>query len=51
MSLTMKDFHEARRGIRTCIIPIGRRTPRADLFDHLKQPPTGQPPLPPPRQQ
>ncbi|MFZ2507130.1 MAG: hypothetical protein WAW79_01475 [Steroidobacteraceae bacterium] len=48
MSLTMKDFHDARRGIRTCIVPIGRRTPRTDLFDHLEKPPTGQPPLPRP---
>jgi hypothetical protein len=38
-SLTMKDFHEARQGVRTCIIAIGERQPRGDLFDHLKRPP------------
>ena len=27
-SLTMKDFHDARKGVRTCIIPIGKRKPR-----------------------
>ncbi len=43
-SLTMGDFHAARRGIRTCIIPLGKRKPRGDLFDHLKKPPSGQPP-------
>lgn len=44
MSLTMKDFHDARKGVRTCIIPVGKRKPRDDLFDHLKNPPTGQGP-------
>jgi hypothetical protein len=43
-SLTMGDFHAARRGIRTCIVPLGRRKPRGDLFDHLKKPPSVQPP-------
>lgn len=43
-SLTMGDFHAARRGVRTCIIPLGKRKPRSDLFDHLKRPPSGQPP-------
>jgi len=38
-SLTMKDFHEARQGVRRCIIPIGEAEPRGDLFDHLKRPP------------
>ncbi len=50
-SLTMKDFHEARRGVRTCIIPLGKPVPRDDLFDHLKRPPTGQPPSQPQGQQ
>ena len=50
-SLTMGDFHEARRGIRTCIIPIGKRKPRADLFDHLKRPPVGEAPELPEGQQ
>ena len=43
-SLTMRDFHEARQGIRTCIIPLGKPEPRDDLFDHLKSPPSGQSP-------
>lgn len=42
-SLTMKDFHDARKGVRTCIIPIGEREARGDLFDHLKKPPAGEP--------
>lgn len=51
MSLTMKDFHDARKGVRTCIIPIGEREPRGDLFVHLKHPPSGQPSGQPPEQQ
>ncbi len=43
-SLTMQDIHGARLGVRTCIIPIGKKKPRDDLFDHLKDPPTGQAP-------
>ena len=42
-SLTMQAIHEARRGVRTCIIPIGKRKARDDLFDHLKKPPAGTP--------
>jgi hypothetical protein len=42
-SLTMKDIHDSRKGVRTCIIPIGKRKARGDLFDHLKRPPAGQP--------
>jgi hypothetical protein len=36
-SLTMQDFHKAREGVRRCIIPLGKREPRGDLFDHLKK--------------
>ena len=50
-SLTMKDFHDARKGVRTCIIPIGKRKARGDLFDHLKRPPPGSPPGQAPGQQ
>ena len=35
-SLTMQDFYQARQGVRRCIIPIGKRKPRGDLFDHLQ---------------
>jgi len=42
-SLTMQAIHEARRGVRTCIIPVGKRKARDDLFDHLKKPPAGNP--------
>lgn len=38
-SLTMRDFHDARQGVRQCIIPLGKAEPRGDLFDHLKRPP------------
>lgn len=38
-SLTMQAIHEGRRGVRTCIIPIGKREARGDLFDHLKKKP------------
>lgn len=43
-SLTMDAIHEGRQGVRTCIIPVGKREPRDDLLDHLKDPPTGQAP-------
>lgn len=43
-SLTMQAIHEGRRGVRTCIIPVGKREARGDLFDHLKKkPPPGNP--------
>jgi hypothetical protein len=42
-SLTMQAIHEGRRGVRTCIIPIGKRKARDDLFDHLKNPPAAKP--------
>lgn len=36
-TLTMQDFHKARQGIRRCQIGLGKKKPRGDLFDHLKQ--------------
>ena len=36
-SLTMQDFHKARQGVRRCILRVGKREPRGDLFDHLKK--------------
>ncbi len=50
-SLTMQDFHAAGQGVRRCIIPLGGREPRGDLFDHLKDPPAGQSPARPQGQQ
>jgi len=41
-SLTMQDFHAARQGMRRCIIPVGEREPRGDLFEHLERLPPGQ---------
>lgn len=38
-SLTMADIHKAREGVRRCIIPLGRKKPRSDLFEHLKRKP------------
>ena len=38
-SLTQKEIHEARKGVPTCVIPIGKREPRDDLFDAIKRPP------------
>ncbi len=38
-SLTMADFHKAHEGVRRCIIPLGRKKPRSDLFEHLKREP------------
>jgi hypothetical protein len=43
-SLTQKEIHDARKGVRTCVIPIGRREPRDDLFDAIKRPPPPQEP-------
>ena len=41
-SLTMQEFHQARQGVRRCIIPIGERKARDDLFEHLIREPEGQ---------
>lgn len=41
-SLTMQDLHQARMGVRRCIIPVGRREPRGDLFEPLKRRPEKQ---------
>ena len=43
-SLTMNAIHEGRQGVRTCSIPVGKREPRDDLFDHLESPPAGNAP-------
>jgi hypothetical protein len=43
-SLTQPEIHEARKGIRTCIIPLGEREARDDLFDPIKRPPPPQEP-------
>lgn len=44
VSLTMKDLHQGRQGIRTCQIGVGRKKPRDDLFDSIKRPPPPQEP-------
>jgi hypothetical protein len=49
-SLTMRDFHDARNGIRTCNIGVGKRKPRDDLLDHLKPQSLKLPPAPAPGQ-
>ena len=41
-SLTLQDFHQAWQGVRRCIIPIGERKPRDDLFEHLIREPERQ---------
>jgi hypothetical protein len=48
-SLTMQDFHQARNGVRTCILYQfgGKKKPRDDLLDTIKHPPG---PLPEPQQ-
>lgn len=45
-SLTMQDFHQARQGVRTCILYQfgGKKKPRDDLFDAIKRPPPPQEP-------
>lgn len=43
-SLTQKHIHEARKGVRTCNIPIGKKEVRDDLFDSIKRPPPPQEP-------
>ncbi len=41
-SLTVRDIHQARQGVRQCIIPVGKREPRGDLFDPLQGEPKQQ---------
>jgi hypothetical protein len=43
-SLTQAELHAARRGVRTCIIPLGKKEARDDLFDPIKRPPPPQEP-------
>lgn len=44
-SLTMGDFHAARRGVRRCNIGIGKKKPRDDLFAPIKRPEKGSHPF------
>ncbi|MEX0735232.1 MAG: hypothetical protein WDZ66_03160 [Steroidobacteraceae bacterium] len=43
-SLTMQDFHQARQGVRRCILYQfgGKKKPRDDLFDSIERPPKPQ---------
>ncbi len=45
-SLALKEVHEARRGVRTCILAQfgDKKKPRSDLFDPIKRPPPPQEP-------
>lgn len=45
-SLTMQDVHQARNGVRTCVLYQfgGKKKPRDDLFDAIKRPPPPQEP-------
>jgi len=43
-SLTQGNIHEARRGVRMCNLPVGKKKPRSDLFDPIKRPPPPQEP-------
>lgn len=45
-SLTQKEIHEARKGVRTCVLAQfgGEKKPRDDLFDSIKRPPPPQEP-------
>jgi hypothetical protein len=43
-SLTQKELHDSRKGVRTCNIPIGKKEVRDDLFDAIKRPPPPQEP-------
>jgi hypothetical protein len=45
-SLTQKEIHEARKGVRTCILAQwgGDKKARSDLFDPIKRPPPPQEP-------
>jgi hypothetical protein len=40
-SLTQKDVHDARKGVRTCILAQfgGKKQARSDLFNEIKRPP------------
>jgi hypothetical protein len=45
-SLTRKEIHDSRKGVRTCILAQfgGEKKPRDDLFDAIKRPPPPQEP-------
>lgn len=45
-SLTQKEIHDSRKGLRTCILAQfgGEKKPRDDLFDTIKRPPPPQEP-------
>jgi len=45
-SLTQKEIHDARKGVRTCVLAQfgGEKKPRDDLFDAIKRPPPPQEP-------
>lgn len=45
-SLTQKELHDSRNGVRTCILAQfgGEKKPRDDLFDPIKRPPPPQEP-------
>ncbi len=43
-SLTQKELHDARKGVRMCQIGAGKKKPRDDLFDSIKRPPPPQEP-------
>lgn len=45
-SLTQKEIHDSRNGVRTCILAQfgGEKKPRDDLFDAIKRPPPPQEP-------
>ncbi|MGH8204161.1 MAG: hypothetical protein ACREST_06085 [Steroidobacteraceae bacterium] len=43
-SLTQKELHDARKGVRMCQIGAGKKEPRDDLFDSIKRPPPPQEP-------
>jgi len=45
-SLTQKEIHDARKGVRTCVLAQfgARKKPRDDLFDSIKRPPPPQEP-------
>jgi hypothetical protein len=43
-SLTQKEIHDGRRGVRMCNLPVGKKEARGDLFDPIKRPPPPQEP-------
>jgi hypothetical protein len=43
-SLTQREIHDGRRGVRMCNLPVGKKEARDDLFDSIKRPPPPQEP-------